>query len=306
MGWLVLILLAAAAVAPFVAERRRPDMDDDVRALAPGRFAALSDGQTHYQWQGPADGPVLVCVHGLTTPAYVWDRLAPALAEAGFRVLTYDLFGRGYSDRPRGRQTRSFFIRQLRELLQHEGVGGPVSVIGYSMGGSIATIFAAEEPDRVDRLILLAPAGMIHAPGRLAAIARRLPVVGDWLMLTFGGAQLRGVARELARAAPDLAGVAERQGAETAWRGYLPAVLSSQRNLLAETLEEEHRAIAASGLPVLAIWGREDKVIPITAMGRLTEWNRDVRHGVIEGAGHALGLTHATEVIEELARLLAE
>ncbi|MCG6901436.1 MAG: alpha/beta hydrolase [Rhodobacter sp.] len=306
MIWLLPVLLVIVIAAPFVMERRRREMDASARGMAPGKFAELSDGLTHYRWDGPADGPVLVCIHGLTTPGYVWDRLVPLLAEAGFRVLRYDLYGRGFSDRPRGAQTRAFFIRQLRELLQHQGVDRGITLFGYSMGGSIATVFAAAEPDRIDRLILLAPAGMIHVPGKLAELACRFPLLGDWLMLAFGGAQLRRGAHAQPGPPDVVAGIAARQDIETGFRGYLPAVLSSSRNMLAESLKEDHRALAAIGLPVVAIWGQDDSVIPITALGRLTEWNRNVSHATIAGAGHGLAFTHPVEVTDALGKALAD
>ena len=160
MFGLVLLGLGLIAALPFLFERRKPDMNDEIRQRAPDQFAKLSDGYTHFQWHGPAEGPVLVCVHGLTTPSFVWDQLMPGLTEAGFRVLTYDLYGRGLSDRPKGIQTRSFFMRQLRDLLHQQGVLDGFTLMGYSMGGSIATVFASEEPQRVSQLVLLAPAGM--------------------------------------------------------------------------------------------------------------------------------------------------
>jgi len=300
MIWLLLIALCVVAAIPFVLEQRKPDMDDAVRAQAPGQFAQLSDGNTHYQWHGPANRPVLVCIHGLTTPSFVWDRLLPHLTQAGFRVLTYDLYGRGWSDRPKGAQTRSFFMRQLRDLLQDQAVEGPVSVFGYSMGGSIAAVFAAEEPDRIERLILLAPAGIAYRPGRLAEFIRLGGRTGAWTMLTFGARSMRRAA--LANPNPD--GFGQRQAAELDWRGYLPAVLSSQRNLLSERLDEEHRNLHALGVPVLAIWGETDDVIPLSAMGKLAEWNRDAKQATVANAGHALGVTHPEDVTEALSDLL--
>jgi pimeloyl-ACP methyl ester carboxylesterase len=64
----------------------------------------------------------------------------------GHRVLTYDLYGRGYSDRPGGEQDARFFIRQLEDLLEHQGVTQPVTLLGYSMGGAIGAAFAAKHP----------------------------------------------------------------------------------------------------------------------------------------------------------------
>ncbi|WP_150122055.1 alpha/beta fold hydrolase, partial [Sulfitobacter sp. HI0129] len=96
--------------------------------------------------------------------------------------LVYDLYGRGYSDRPRTRQDAQFFHRQLRELLDHVGVGDDITLIGYSMGGAIATSFAAEHPGRIQQLVLLAPAGMRVPAGRMINIIRSSPLLGDWLM----------------------------------------------------------------------------------------------------------------------------
>ena len=67
MIWWALAILTVAALiaAPVLAEALRPAMRGAARATAPGQFADLPRGQTHYEWIGPADGPVIVCIHGL-------------------------------------------------------------------------------------------------------------------------------------------------------------------------------------------------------------------------------------------------
>lgn len=304
-GWLWAGAAAAAgiAAAPFLRERLRPEMDAEARRAAPGDFAPLPLGDTHYMLAGQARGPLAVCVHGLTTPSFVWEALLPELARLGFRVLVYDLYGRGFSDRPAGRQDAAFFIGQLDALLA--GLleeDEEITLIGYSMGGAIAAAYAAHHPERVRRLVLLAPAGMGHDLGPLARLVRGAPLFGDWLFLAGYPWQLRrGIAEEAASgresAVPDMA---ERQAAELRWRGFLPAVKASLRGILARPLEAEHRAISRAGVPVLAIWGREDTVIPISGLGRLAQWNRVARQEVIEGAGHGLAYTHAPEVAETM------
>ena len=72
------------------------------RADAPGRFALLSRGATHYQFLGLRGGPLAICVHGLSTPSFVFEALAAFLIGRGYRVLIYDHYGRGYSDRSKG------------------------------------------------------------------------------------------------------------------------------------------------------------------------------------------------------------
>jgi pimeloyl-ACP methyl ester carboxylesterase len=294
--WLALILGGIGAY-PFLRERARRPMNDVVRGAAPGCFAELPRGVTHYRWIGPADGSVAVCVHGLTSPSIVWEALARGLARRGYRVLTYDLYGRGFSDRPRGRQDAAFFTSQLEQLLQHQKVRGSITLLGYSMGGAIATRFAAAHPGRIAQLVLIAPAGMGLARGRLLRFIVETPVLGDWLMLALYPGRLRkGLKAERRR--PDYREeVATAQGAELNRRGFVPAVLSSLRGILAETQEAAHRLLHESGIPILAIWGAQDDVIPSSAIGTLALWSRDARHAVVEGAGHGLTYTHAEEIL---------
>ncbi|WGW04196.1 alpha/beta fold hydrolase [Tropicibacter oceani] len=289
-----------ALSVPMLREGLRKPMNARAREAAPGQFAQLSQGITHYQWLGAAEGPVAVCVHGLTTPSFVWRTLAEDLGAMGFRVLVYDLFGRGFSDRPRGPQGAAFFTQQLDDLLRHEGVRQDITLIGYSMGGAIATSFAAEHGHRLRRLILLAPAGMGHDLGRLAAWAVDWPVIGDWAFhLGFPRSLLDGIRADAARH-PEAAVLQPLLEAELTYRGYSRSVLASLRGILRATQPDEHRHIARQALPVTAIWGRDDTVIPIRAMAQLTQWNRDARNEVIKGAGHGLPYTHKDHVIQAI------
>jgi pimeloyl-ACP methyl ester carboxylesterase len=299
MMWLVLIVLGLIAV-PVTIELMRGAMGDAARKDAPGKFALLSQGVTHYQWLGPDRGPVALCIHGLTTPSFVWRGMAAGLALMGFRVLIYDLYGRGFSDRPKGKQDAAFFLQQLNDLLIHEKVDGPLTVVGYSMGGAIGAHFTAAHPGAVKQLILLAPAGMQHAVGKSAIFARDTPILGDWLfLLTYPRALRRGIKSE-ADLKSSVENMTALQNAETDRRGYFPAVLSSFRGILRETAEDAHRAIAAAGVPVLAVWGAQDDVIPLEARDILAKWNPNATHAVIDGAGHGLTYTHTDDVLRAI------
>jgi len=304
--WVFLVLAFLLAILPTLLERGRRGMDKAERRKAPGQFTKLSDGITHYQWHGPVEGPVLVMIHGLSTPSWVFDGLVPGLSMIGFRVLTYDLYGRGFSDRPRTPQTRHFFIRQLRELLDDQKVGSEFSLFGYSMGGAIATIYAAEEPDRVERLILLAPTGLEYTPGRFLAQARRLGHTGAWLWGMFGAWVLQRGARADAKHSTMIKDLPAKIRAETGLRGTLPAILSAERNLLSEVLEEEHRELTRMYVAVVSIWGEEDAVIPLRAIGKLATWNRDAYKFVVPGAGHALAYTHPQKVLAAVQENMRE
>ncbi|EAQ03734.1 putative alpha/beta hydrolase [Pseudooceanicola batsensis HTCC2597] len=292
------LALAAVVLLPFWVEHRRPKMDDQARVEAPGHFAELSQGITHYRWYGGETGPVVVCVHGLTTPSFVWDPLARRLALIGFRVLVYDLFGRGYSDRPAGEQEDAFFVRQLEDLLADQRLTDDITLFGYSMGGAIAAAFAARHPERLRQLVLIAPAGFGGFPTGFVRTIRDHSPVGDWLALTLFPRRHRQAATALARTNPLQAEAAHGQAAQLDWKGFIPAVLSSLRHMLRDDLEREHRKLAREDLHILAIWATEDDVIPLSGMGRLTQWNRAAVQTQVAGANHWLPLTHPDEIVD--------
>lgn len=282
---------------PVWREHRRLPMDRAARADAPGEFVNLRHGVVHYRIYGPENGPLVVCVHGLTTPSFVFEGIADRLVSQGYRVLTYDHFGRGYSDRPAASQDRSFFTHNLLELLGALEIDGPFDLIGYSMGGWVATAFAADHPDRIKRLVLLAPAGMGHELGALAKFCVRVPVVGSWLFgLGYARQHIQGTEaeRKLTSSVPF---IIERQQKELLYRGFIPSVLASMRGALSATTERDHAALRAARTQVIAVWGECDDVIPLMCKDRLTEWNPNVTHHIVAGAGHGVTYTHTDDVV---------
>ncbi|MHA7850842.1 alpha/beta fold hydrolase [Roseovarius sp.] len=302
--WVLAAIVLTILLAPFLAEALRPALSDADRADAPGQMADLPLGPTHYQWLGAQSGPLIVCVHGLTTPSFVWYPIAAGLGRLGFRVLVYDLYGRGWSARPRGGQDSDFFVTQLEDLLDALDIDEPITLMGYSMGGVIAAAFAARHADRLRQLVLLAPAGMGHDLGPIARLVVNHDWLGRWLFMALYGRQFRAATEAERGLDTSIDNVVDLQQAQLRWRGFRGAVLSSLRGALDEDIAPAHRAIASVGLPVLAIWAREDEVIPISGMGRLAEWNRDARQEMISGASHALAYTHDAEVVDLLDVLL--
>jgi len=307
MLWFLLVAVVVLIVLlPFALEALRRPMNDAHRANAPGAFAELSQGHTHYTWHGPRSDRVLVLIHGLSAPSWIFDGLIRGLLMMHYRVLTYDLYGRGYSDRVSAPQDLALFTTQLGELLDDLGVRQQATILGYSMGGAIATAFAAAEPERVERLILLAPAGMGYRPVGIVRFVREGGRFGDWLWGLIGSGFVRIAARRAVAEPTVLPDLPKRMRRELGNRGYLPALLSSERNALREELGPAHHEIAAMYIPTLAIWGEADPIIPITAMGQLAQWNRQARHEVIREAGHGLIHTHPKEVIGTIHGFLRE
>jgi pimeloyl-ACP methyl ester carboxylesterase len=105
------------------------------------------------EWPGPATGPAVVCIHGLTANHTCWASVADVLAPA-HRLLAYDLRGRGESDKPDKGYSLAHHGDDLIGLLDHFGLERAV-LVGHSLGAHIAVRFAAVHPERVAKLVLV-------------------------------------------------------------------------------------------------------------------------------------------------------
>ena len=275
-----------------------------MRLAAPGEFVTLGKGVVHYQWHGNQNGPVLVMVHGLTTPSFVWDEMLPTLIEQGYRVLTFDHYGRGFSDRPRGNQNLDFFVDEIDQLFGALKVDQPVYIVGYSMGGWIATAYAARRPDKVCKLALIAPVGLGFEIGRAGRFMADWPVLGDILTFCFAGHTIRKGAKKAGTDEGIDPRTVELQCRETYYSGFTTAVLSSIRNMHSTSSEPDHRILADTGLPLLAIYAQDDSTIPVVGAERLLDINHSAEVVVVEDVGHSLAITRGAEVSAMIHRFL--
>ncbi len=260
-------------------------LDDAARASAPGQFARLSDGWTHYELAGPPDAQAVVLIHGFSVPYYIWDPTFAALAEAGFRALRYDLYGRGFSDRPDAEYNADLYDRQLQELLDALDIRAPADVVGLSMGGPIAIHFANRHPERVRRIVLVDPAGFpLKQP--LAAGLIRISPLGEWLMDRFGEQILvKSLVKDMKypERFPDYA---ERYRAQTRYAGFRRALLSTMRSGMLTSAAEAYRRVGEQGKPVLLLWGREDHTVPFALSERVWAAIPHAEFHAIDEAGH--------------------
>ena len=120
-----------------------------------------------YEW-GPEDGRKVLLVHGISNPCIVLGAIAYGLADKGYRVMMFDLPGRGYSDTPvptphsNRLYTSTILLALTSSPLPWTGNGETFSLIGYSLGGGIVANFTSYFPSLVSSLVLLAPAGLVR------------------------------------------------------------------------------------------------------------------------------------------------
>ena len=92
------------------------ELTDSERSKADGSFIELPCGNTHYELKG--DGESVVLVHGYATPYSLYEKVFEGLVANGYKVLRYDLLGRGLSERVEAVYDPALFARQLRELTE--------------------------------------------------------------------------------------------------------------------------------------------------------------------------------------------
>jgi pimeloyl-ACP methyl ester carboxylesterase len=278
-------------------------LSDAERSSLPGSFARLKRGFAHYELSGPEDGELLVLVPGLSVPYSTWDRNASFLAASGFRVLRYDHFGRGYSDRPRCGYGFELYVDQLIELLEKLGLESPLTLIGLSMGGPIAAAAAATIPSRIGSIILVDPLYEWPAPsasGRLLL----LPGLGDAAMALAGPRILasgqRGDFLDPASCAEFIPSYREA----FRYRGIGRAVLKTMRSIPSWPIAAAYESFGRLGIPTLLLWGRMDATIPLSQSERLLAAVPGAELRVIEGAGHVPQWEKADEVNAALVDFL--
>lgn len=131
------------------------------RAGLAARQLSVSDLNIHYYKGGPATAETLILIHGFAADKDNWLRFARHLTDR-YQVIALDLPGFGDSDKPAGSYDVGTQTERLANILQAMEIG-PAHLLGNSMGGHIAALYAARYPERTLSLALFDNAG-INAP----------------------------------------------------------------------------------------------------------------------------------------------
>ncbi|KAJ7059762.1 Alpha/Beta hydrolase protein [Mycena amicta] len=288
--------------------------DSRVRTLYPedwatgGAYVTLPMGRVRYWLVGPETGKKVVLIHGLTTPALVFSRIVPTLVAAGFLVLIYDLYGRGYSDAPQAvPYDANLYVTQLALLLQHVR-WERTRVVGYSMGGAIAAAFVATFPDLVERdVALIASAGAGEAPVPFSGY-RHFAFVQR---LVWGRFSKRlAVPASLLTEAPQISEIVPLQAIHLP--GYPRAVTSSLHEGPIVRMRWAFESDNWAGKKVLLVHGSLDLTVPpahslvIQSILLQNHAKPTVRLVNVSDAGHDFILTHSAMVGKALVEFFEE
>ena len=221
------------------------------------------------------------------------------LLSTGRRVLSYDHFGRGYSDRPKENYNINFYVDTLEELLTLLKVSEDLHLIGYSMGGPISALFSHRNKRKIKTLNLIAPAGYIPEP-HWAMKLFIMPIVGDYLFKAFPLIYKNISASETENSDdPKAIGKEEFENhflQQTLYRGFIDSLLSTARNFNMTDSSEAFKKIGLDRINTQVIWGTHDGVCPISGLEKLKLDIPEIIFKEIKDGTHDITYRQPTEV----------
>lgn len=272
------------------------------------KFLELHGDRVAYRDAG--DGEALLLIHGMAGSSATWRAVMPQLSKK-YRVVAPDLLGHGQSAKPRGDYSLGAFAVLLRDLLDELGITR-ATVVGQSLGGGIAMQFGYQHPDYCERMVLIGSGGLgpdvgltlrlLSAPGAELV----LPIIAPQAVLNAGnrlGSWLTSV------------GIQSPRGTEM-WSAYSSLSDRQTRQSFLRTLRSvvDYRGQAVSALsklqvaaevPIMAIWGDNDKIIPVDHAYAARAAREDSRLEVLPGIGHFPHVESPTEVADLIEDFIA-
>ena len=214
-------------------------------------------------------GPALLLLHGLGCDHTTWLPVIEQLAKK-YTVIAPDLLGHGASDKPRADYSVGGYANGMRDLLTVLNID-KVTVVGHSLGGGVAMQFGYQFPERTERMVLVAPGGLGPEVTRLiraVSLPGFNPVMG---LLTLPGLRHVGIAgmRALSRTGMTLTHDLDEVAAiydsfkDPAARKAISHVVRAVVDTRGQLVTMVDRAYLTQAMPMLIVWGSEDRVIPV-------------------------------------------
>ena len=268
------------------------------------KYLDLHGERVAYVDEGPGDGrgEVLLLLHGMAGSSQTWQSVIRPLSRH-YRVVAPDLPGHGQSTKPRSDYSLGAFAALLRDLLDELGVTR-ATIVGHSLGGGIAMQFVYQHPDYAQRLILIGSGGLGPDVG---LTLRLLSAPGAEFVMPIIAPQKVLAAGERVWSWLHNVGIESPRGEEI-WRSYSSLSDAPTRQAFLRTLRSvvDYRGQAVSALsrlnatdmPVMAIWGDRDAIIPVEHAYAAQRARSDMRLEVLPGVGHFPQAERPFEVVE--------
>lgn len=258
-------------------------------ANAASQFIELSPGTTiHVRDEGPRAGRPLVLVHGSNASLHTWEPWVQRLTAKGYRVITLDLPAHGLSGpTPQGQYTGAAYVGIVEQLVDRLGLSR-FALGGNSMGGGVAWRYAVRHPDRLSALILVDASGQPQPKGSSPPLGFRLarvPVARDILATVTP----RSLIEKSFRQSVSNQAIATPAMVDRYWELLLyPGNRRATVQRFGQYSGDDGAAARLAGLkvPTLILWGREDKLIPVSVAAWFNRQIPGSRIAILDGIGH--------------------
>jgi pimeloyl-ACP methyl ester carboxylesterase len=251
------------------------------------RFIDVDGVRVHYQEAGDVTAPAMILIHGFASSTLVWSKVFLDLATSGFRVIAPDMLGYGYSGKPRnGEYTIAGQARLITELLDRLNIKRAL-VVGSSYGGAVAATCALEYPNRVEKLVLVAPVNDNRPLEYKLMRIFSAPVFGDVVSPLLIGSR-RLLRMRMKKVYDRHSWVLDERRVEARHlplrtSGTQRAIIRTVRGWNAERISRDAHLIRQQ---TLLLWGENDLEIPLADGERLHSEIQGSRLMVFLNCGH--------------------
>jgi len=313
LGLLVAVILLFTLLAALRETKTRQEAAPSV-----GQFVQAGDVELFIQEMGPADGQVILFIHGTAAWSGLWRETMTPLAEAGYRCIAIDIPPFGYSERPaRPSYGNADQAKRIVGLMDTLGLEHAI-LLGHSFGGGATMETALMIPDRIDALVLVDVGGLnlnlqpAQTPQSPSAIAMFLgtPLARNPVLATtatnplFTKTLISAMVLDPADATREKIRILQEplvlQGATNTLGDWLKSVLGPQQISLTSDPANYQRLT----MPTLIIWGDQDTVIPRKEGEYLQSILPDAELVLMEGVNHIPHLEDQAKFIEIVLEFL--
>lgn len=290
----VVLLTGCVSLTPY---------DQIVAELPPENLLEIDDRRIYVEDSGR--GEAVMLVHGFGSSSYAWREVIADL-ETSYRVISIDLAGFGFTERPAEKAAYTRFAQGELMIDVADALGiERFHLVGHSYGGAVGAALAVRRPERIATLTLLNAAGPIYPQLRRTKLASFRPLT--FAFVRTKSLRKSNIERALKRSFADdelatEALVAEYQrrlaieGAPRAFWGLTVPMVDPQ-----DVVE-----LSELTVPTLALWGADDVLIPVELAREKASKIAEHRFALIEGAGHSPLEERPHEVAEALRRFFVE
>ncbi len=297
---LIVLVALSLLLVPKIYTDEQHELDAKIRARTLGEYVQLSQGVTHYQQANIDAKEVVVLVHGFSVPYYIWEPTYEFLKNQNFRVIRYDLYGRGYSDRPEVEYDQALFDRQVLDLLDELKIKQPINIMGLSMGGAVVAKFVADHPEKVKKAIFIDPSHRSFYKRTLA-----IPLVGDFYAAVFMMPKVAQGQLSDFYYPENFPNWVEKYKEQMQYKGFRRAIVSTLVHFAKPDKLPWYERIGSLGKDVLLIWGREDQTLPLDDSQRVADALK-TKTFIVEKSGHLPHLEHPQIVNAKILSFLRE